>query len=192
MNIGPSKRLKANYPGEDIKDNELKLNELFLGFDGWVSMPKSDIDMDIKFNAKKTEFKNFLSLVPGIYSKDFEKMETKGTLALDGFAKGTYNDKKMPAYAINILIENAMFKYPGLPKAVTNIALKANISCKDGNTDSCCKNKQICFFGKWRYAGNCRTPQWWPFGGPGRWTNFGPRSKSYLHFGCQARDWFIG
>jgi hypothetical protein len=116
-----------------FKENELKLNELFLGFDGWVAMPKDDIDMDVKFNAKKTDFKNFLSLVPSIYSKDFEKIETKGTLALDGFAKGTYNDTKMPAYAINILIENAMFKYPDLPKAVTNIALKANISCKDAN-----------------------------------------------------------
>ncbi|OIP03682.1 MAG: hypothetical protein AUJ97_04150 [Bacteroidetes bacterium CG2_30_32_10] len=119
-----------------FKENELKLNELYLGFDGWLAMPKSDIDMDIKFSAKKTDFKNFLSLVPGIYSKDFEKMETKGTLALDGFAKGTYNDTKMPAYALNILIENAMFKYPDLPKAVTNIAMKANISCKDANTDN--------------------------------------------------------
>ncbi len=119
-----------------FKENELRLNELYLGFDGWVAMPKSDIDMDIKFNAKKTDFKNFLSLIPGIYSKDFEKIETKGSLALDGYAKGTYSDIKMPAYALNILVENAMFKYPDLPKAVTNIALKANISCKDANTDN--------------------------------------------------------
>jgi len=118
-----------------FKENEIQLNALFLGIDGWIAMPKKDIDMDVKFNARKTDFKNILSLVPGIYAKDFEKIETKGTLALDGFAKGTYNENNMPAYAINILIENAMFKYPDLPKAVTNIRLKANISCRDGNTD---------------------------------------------------------
>ena len=111
-----------------FKENEIKLNDLTFGFDGWLAMPKEDIDMDLKFSAKKSEFKNFLSLIPGIYSKDFDKIETKGTLAFDGSAKGTYNDKTLPAFALNIQIQNAMFKYPDLPKAVTNIQVDAKIS----------------------------------------------------------------
>ncbi|HNW70893.1 MAG TPA: AsmA-like C-terminal region-containing protein [Bacteroidales bacterium] len=119
-----------------FKDNEFRLNNLFLAFDGWVAMPKEDIDMDIKFKTLKTDFSNILSLVPAVYAKDFDKIETKGSLALDGFAKGTYNEKSIPSFAVNLLVENAMFKYPSLPKSVTNINLKVNVSNSNGKPDN--------------------------------------------------------
>ncbi len=110
-----------------FRENELRLNNLFLGFDGWVAMPAEDIDMDIKFNAKKTDFKNILSLIPAVYAKDFESVKTEGKLALDGFAKGRYNEKMLPAFGLKILVENAMFKYPDLPKQVDNIFIDVKI-----------------------------------------------------------------
>ncbi len=119
-----------------FKDNELQLNNLFLGFDGWVAMPKEDINMDLTFKTKKTDFKNLLSLIPAVYSKDFDKVETKGSLALDGFAKGTYNDNTLPAFAVTLLVDNAMFKYPSLPKAVTNINLNVKVSNATGKPDA--------------------------------------------------------
>ena len=119
-----------------FKDNEFRINQLYLGMDGFVAMPKSDINLYLKFNAKKTEFKNFISLVPAIYSKDFDKIETKGKLALDGYVKGVYNDKRIPGFALNIDISNAMFKYPSLPKAVTNINIKTKIENKTSNLDN--------------------------------------------------------
>ncbi len=109
-------------------ENELRLNNLFLGFDGWVAMPAEDIDMDIKFNAKKTDFKNILSLIPAVYAKDFESVKTEGKLALDGFAKGRYNEKMLPAFGLKVLVENAMFKYPDLPKQVDNINIDVKIN----------------------------------------------------------------
>jgi hypothetical protein len=123
-----------------FKENELQLNNLFLGLDGWISMPnpprRTDIEMDIRFKTKKTDFKNILSLVPAVYAKSFDKIDAKGKLALDGFAKGVYNDKSIPAFTLNLLVENAMFKYPDLPKAVTNINLDVKVSNKDGKTDN--------------------------------------------------------
>ncbi len=110
-----------------FRENELRLNNLFLGFDGWLAMPAEDIDMDIKFNAKKTDFKNILSLIPAVYAKDFESVKTEGKLALDGFAKGRYNEKMLPAFGLKILVENAMFKYPDLPKQVDNINIDVKI-----------------------------------------------------------------
>jgi len=123
-----------NYKYSFMK-NELRLNNLFLGFDGWVAMPGDDINMDIKMNTKKTDFSNILSLVPALYMKDFDNIETKGSLALDGFAKGTYSEKSLPAFALNLLVENAMFKYPDLPKAVSNISLNVRVSNNNGQPD---------------------------------------------------------
>jgi hypothetical protein len=116
-----------------FKENEISLNELAFGFDGFVAMPGENIDMDLKYAAKKSEFKNFLSLVPGIYTKDFADVKTSGKLAFDGYAKGTYNEKQMPAFAFNLFVENAMFQYPALPAPVNNIQIKLAVTNPDGD-----------------------------------------------------------
>lgn len=113
----------------------LKLNELTVSADGFFAMPDAGYDMDIKFAAKENTFKNFLSMLPAIYSRDFEKVETKGSLAFNGFVKGIYSDTQMPAFGVHLAVDNAMFKYPGLPGAVTDIAIKADIANPDGVPD---------------------------------------------------------
>jgi hypothetical protein len=118
-----------------FKENEVRLNELYMGLDGWLAMPAENIDMDLKFNARKTDFKNILSLVPAVYAKDFAAVKTSGKLALNGVVKGTYNDKKIPAFTLNLLVENGMFKYPDLPVAVNNVKVKLKVSNPDGIDD---------------------------------------------------------
>lgn len=119
-----------------FKENEFNLNELALGLDGFVAMPGKDINMDIKFLCKQTEFKSILSLIPGVYAKDFASVETKGKLALNGYAKGTYNDKTMPGFGTHLEIAEAMFKYPSLPKSVNNINVNVDVQNPSGNPDA--------------------------------------------------------
>lgn len=119
-----------------FKQNEFAFNELTLGLDGYFAMPKEDMDMDLKFKANQTEFKNILSLIPGVYTADFATVKTSGLLALDGFAKGIYNDKKMPAFGLKLTIKDAMFQYPSLPKAVTNIQVDLAVNNKTGEPDA--------------------------------------------------------
>ncbi len=119
-----------------FKENEIALNELLFGFDGNVAMKGDDIQMDIKYAATKSDFKNFLSLVPGVYSKDFAGVKTSGKLEFDGFAKGTYNANSLPAFAFNLLVENAMFQYPSLPAPVNNIQIKLAVTNPDGNINN--------------------------------------------------------
>lgn len=119
-----------------FKENEVSLNELSFGIDGFFAMPKDDMDMDIKFKANQSEFKNFLSLIPGVYTKDFATVKTSGKLAFDGFVKGIYNEKLMPAFGIHVLINDAMFQYPSLPKAVKDIAVDVKVDNKDGQPDN--------------------------------------------------------
>ncbi len=119
-----------------FKENEFSLNDLTLGFDGELAMPKDDIDMNITFKAKQTEFKSILSLIPSVYSKDFASVQTKGKLALNGYAKGTYNDKTYPAFGIDLSIADAMFKYPSLPKSVNNIDIDVKVQNPTGVLDA--------------------------------------------------------
>lgn len=88
-----------------FKENEVQLNQLFLGMDGWVAMPKErNITMDLKFNAKQNEFKNFISMVPGVFREGFDGVKSSGSLALTAFVKGTYNEKSMPGFGLNLKI----------------------------------------------------------------------------------------
>ncbi len=116
-----------------FKENEIGLNELLFSFDGFLQMVNNDIVIDLKYAAAKADFKSFLSLVPGMYTKDFGSIQTSGKLGFNGFAKGTYNQNQLPAFAFNLLVENAMFKYPDLPSAANNIQINLAITNPDGN-----------------------------------------------------------
>jgi hypothetical protein len=125
-----------------FKENEFSLNDLGFSFDGFVSMPKEDIGMDLKFAAKQTEFKSILSLIPSVFSKDFASVQTKGKLKLDGFAKGTMHSSKdgksdiYPSFELNLGIADAMFKYPSLQKSVNNINVDVHIENKKDYLDA--------------------------------------------------------
>ncbi|UCH14076.1 MAG: AsmA family protein, partial [Bacteroidales bacterium] len=111
-----------------LKENEVALNDLSLGFDGSVRMPnEEDMEVDMKFKTNKVDFKSLLSLVPAIYMKDFQDVQTTGKLKLDGYIKGVYNSKGMPDVGLDLLVENAMFKYPDLPKSADNIQIDVDL-----------------------------------------------------------------
>ncbi len=111
-----------------FKENSMLINDVLVNFDGYVSMPGDDIYTDIKFNTPNTEFKSFLSLIPAFYTKGYEDIKADGKFSLDGWAKGIYNDKSMPAFDLNINVMEAKFQYPDLPKAVKDINIITNIS----------------------------------------------------------------
>ncbi|HET6990337.1 MAG TPA: membrane assembly protein AsmA, partial [Bacteroidia bacterium] len=120
-----------------FKDNEFNLNELGFGLDGFFAMPGNDYNMDLKFKAKQSEFKSFLSLIPGAYTKDFSSVKTSGKLAFDGFLKGLYSEEhhSMPGYGLNFQITDGSFQYPSVPKAVSAINIDCKIDDASGVTD---------------------------------------------------------
>ncbi|TDG37236.1 membrane assembly protein AsmA [Pedobacter changchengzhani] len=117
-------------------ENKIQLNELILSAVGYLARPNNrDMVMDLKFDAKQSELKNFLSLIPAIYSSNFKDLDATGNFAMNGMVKGTYNEQTLPAFNVNLSIENGKIKYPSLPSAINNIQVKSNISNPDGIID---------------------------------------------------------
>jgi hypothetical protein len=110
-----------------IRESDIMLNELELAMDGFVAMPADDIDMDINFYSKKTGFKTFLSLVPAVYRSDFEGLDARGSLALSGFVRGTMSDQTMPSVGLDLVVEDAGFRYPDLPESLDNMFMNLNL-----------------------------------------------------------------
>ena len=92
--------------------DKIQLNGLKLYTKGFVQMPDtSNMIMDVQFGTPSNDFKDILSLVPGIYTADFKDIKTTGKLALSGYVKGKYNATQMPAYMVNLGIDNASFQH---------------------------------------------------------------------------------
>lgn len=119
-----------------FKENTVRLNQLELAFNGWLQLLANEaMDLDVSFDAKKTEFKNILSLLPAIYAKDFEKVQTSGSLVLRGYAKGKLEGENYPAFALELGVDNASFKYPDLPVGVSAINIDASVKSPGGSLD---------------------------------------------------------
>lgn len=125
--------------------DKIQLNGLKLYTKGFVQMPDtSNIVMDVQFGTPSNDFKDILSLVPGIYTADFKDIKTTGKLALSGFVKGTYNTKQMPGYMLNLAIKDGSFQYPALPQKVSNIQVKLKVVNPDGITDNTVVSLEEC------------------------------------------------
>lgn len=120
-----------------FKENSLKINDLDVNLDGWVALPnEEDITMDLKFSAPSNNFKDFLSLIPGAYTKDFAGVSASGQVRLAGFAKGTYNETTYPAFALDFGIGNGNFKYPSLPMGISGIDVDCKIKSPGSNLNA--------------------------------------------------------
>jgi uncharacterized protein involved in outer membrane biogenesis len=124
---------------------KIQLNGLKLYTKGFVQMPDTtNMVMDVQFGTPSNDFKDILSLVPGIYTADFKDIKTTGKLALSGFVKGKYNATQMPSYMLNLDIDNGSFQYPALPQKVSNIQVKLKVVNPDGIIDHTVVNLEKC------------------------------------------------
>ncbi len=116
----------------EFKDNRALINQLPLEFSGSLQMVEAGQDYDLKFKTPTSSFKNFLGLVPEAYSGDLEKVQTSGDFTVNGVVKGSLTETTIPKFNIEITSNNAMFKYPDLPKAVKNIVIDTHIVNETG------------------------------------------------------------
>ncbi|CAH8282299.1 AsmA-like protein [Mariniflexile fucanivorans] len=118
-----------------FKDNKGFINQLPIEFHGFVQLLEAGQDVDITFENPESSFKNFLALIPETYSKNIENVETTGDFKVKGIIKGMVTDETIPTLDISIKSNNASFKYPDLPKSVSNIVIDTEIKNTTGKTE---------------------------------------------------------
>lgn len=119
-----------------LKENKLQLNAIEAAIDGWLSLTDKGMDMDLKLNSNTIGFKEVLSLVPAIYTKDFDGLKTDGKATLEAYAKGSLvGDSIVPEFKLDFDVQDAMFQYPSLPTGVDKINIAAEVSNPGGSLD---------------------------------------------------------
>ncbi|UAB81624.1 AsmA family protein [Marixanthomonas sp. SCSIO 43207] len=113
-------------------DNEAKINELPLTFDGFFKVNETHNEIDLTFKTPSSDFKNFLAVIPKEYVKDINNVTTTGNFSVQGMLKGKIDETYIPTMDISVQSDNASFKYPDLPKAVENIHIDAVLKNETG------------------------------------------------------------
>lgn len=126
--------------------NEALINQLPLVFDGFVKLNDDNQEVAINFKTPSSDFKNFLGVIPEAYAQNLAGVTTTGNFELSGNFEGIVDDLHIPRFTIALKSDNASFKYPDLPKSVTNIFLDILINNKTGITeDTSVAIKKIAF-----------------------------------------------
>ncbi|HBK84104.1 MAG TPA: AsmA family protein, partial [Flavobacterium sp.] len=116
----------------EFKDNKALINQLPLEFNGFLQMLDDGQLYDLTFKTPSSSFKNFLGLIPQAYSGDINTVETSGEFEVNGKVNGKLTETTIPKFDVQIASNNAMFKYPDLPKSVKNIIIDTHIVNETG------------------------------------------------------------
>lgn len=118
-----------------FKDNKGFVNDLPLQFKGYVKQLEDGQEIDISFENPGSSFKEFLAVIPKTYAKNLNNVNTTGNFKVNGVIKGKVTEETIPTLDINILSDNASFKFADLPKRVENININAQIKNETGLVD---------------------------------------------------------
>lgn len=115
--------------------NEAIINQLPLVFDGFVKINDNNQEIDLTVKTPSSDFKNFLGVIPEVYSKNIEDVSTTGEFTVNGNFNGIVDETHIPKFNVEIKSDNASFKYPDLPKAVRNVYLDVQLNNTTGITE---------------------------------------------------------
>ncbi|GAB5419182.1 MAG: AsmA-like C-terminal region-containing protein [Crocinitomicaceae bacterium] len=116
-----------------LKENTIKLNAVNCSLDGYYEMFDGYDDMNLKLDASKTSFKDFLSLIPAFYRTGYESMVSSGSLSLKGLLDGRMDDTNMPAWDVSLKVSDGSVKYAGLPGKINDIQIDAGSKFPGGS-----------------------------------------------------------
>lgn len=119
-----------------LKDNALRLNNLLLKFNGMLAMPEEGIDINLSFSSPRSDFKDIISLIPAIYKNDFSELESSGKMSLEGNVKGLMTENKLPAFNLNLTVNEGRFRYPDLPTPINDVNITLNVNNKGGDANN--------------------------------------------------------
>lgn len=110
-------------------DGLFYINDFALVADGDLHLKDEGLYMDMKSKGNDNSVKEFISLIPYAYTKDFDQVIASGTFTYTASVEGLYNteNKLTPTFDIDIDLNDGRIKYPdlSLPIEDLNIDIKA-------------------------------------------------------------------
>jgi hypothetical protein len=112
-------RAKNQY---QLKEGKLQINDFPIDLSGIVTLPDTNINLDIQFATKENEdFKKLISLIPSFYTENYKDIETSGNFTIAGKAKGIYNAHKTPTFEVSAKVNGGKLQFPSLSVPISDV-----------------------------------------------------------------------
>jgi hypothetical protein len=117
-------------------EGNFALNDFLFHLVGFIALPEEGVEFDLEFGGDDNSFKSVLSLVPGMYSDNFDNLKTSGSMDFGGYFRGLYSDNSFPSFDISLKVDEGMFQYPDLPRPVNDVNLDMQLKNTTNNLDN--------------------------------------------------------
>ena len=127
-------KLSANLDSGSyaLSEDHLRLNDLQFDLNLFLHLQEDKTRMDIQVKTPGNDLRQLVSIIPGAYQKNFDKISTSGEFSLEGKLKGYYSPSgSRPEMDIKATINQGMVKYSHLPYPLENINLDLRVKSLD-------------------------------------------------------------
>ncbi len=119
-----------------FRRNRVAVNELGVAFDGVVESGDEGLDVDLTFAAPDAGLRDILSLVPAVFSTDFENLVAEGVVAVNGHVRGVIGPERVPAFSLNASVVEGRIQYADLGTPITAVGLDLAVVQPGNDLDS--------------------------------------------------------
>lgn len=122
-------RINTNALTFVLKKNELKINDLPLKFNGFVSILKDGYDLDIKAASEKTTIRDMISVLPPTYLDWAKDTKIEGKSSLFFSLKGQFSEprKQKPHFTAHLLVNDGTISNAKAPVPMNNLNVDLGI-----------------------------------------------------------------
>lgn len=122
-------RINTNALTFVLKKNELKINDLPLKFNGFVSILKDGYDLDIKAASEKTTIRDMISVLPPTYLDWSKETKIEGKSNLFFSLKGQFSEQRKlkPNFTARLLVNDGTISNAKAPVPMNNLNVDLNI-----------------------------------------------------------------
>lgn len=122
-------RINTNALTLVLRKNELRINDLPLKFNGFVSILKDGYDLDIKAASENTTIRDMISVLPPQYLEWAKDTKLKGKSDLRFSVKGQFSEtrKVKPSFTARLLVDDGVISSEKAPVPMNNLNVDLNI-----------------------------------------------------------------
>jgi hypothetical protein len=117
--------------------NKLMVNSVPLAAKGDIREINDSTDnVEISFNTQQSDFRNILTLLPGVATKSLEGLDTKGKATIEGRVYGESSAKRTPNFDVKVKVADGYIRNPAFNEPLQQINLDGQIENTGGVNDS--------------------------------------------------------
>ena len=130
-------RINTNALTLVLRKNELRINDLPLKFNGFVSILKDGYDLDIKAASENTTIRDMISVLPPQYLDWAKDTKLEGKSDLFFALKGKFSEprKLKPRFTARLLVNDGVISSDKAPVPMNNLNVDLNIDFPSLDTE---------------------------------------------------------